>query len=189
MLRDVHAHISVQETSIRSTTPFVIRQQDPSIQHRSHATRTVCMKSARLCYPLQPRRTRGCCKNTLSKRGQMKGKDMGCRIWHQSRSCSTSVFLRLFGVSACAVLLLNSAGLGDVNQVCAHTGGLTKGLFPDQPVKLLELHTQGCGQAELQAEDPSFQQEPTCGCGSRQPLCTDELVRPSGLQTQRAEDH
>lgn len=140
MLRDVHAHISVQETSIRSTTPFVIRQQDPSIQHRSHATRTVCMKSARLCYPLQPRRTRGCCKNTLSKRGQMKGKDMGCRIWHQSRSCSTSVFLRLFGVSACAVLLLNSAGLGDVNQVCAHTGGLTKGLFPDQPVKLLELN-------------------------------------------------
>lgn len=39
------------------------------------------------------------------------------------------------------LLLLNSAGLGDVKQVCAHTGGLTKGLlFPDQPVKLLELH-------------------------------------------------
>lgn len=47
MLHSVYAHISVQETSIRSVTPFIIRQQDPNIQHHSQATHTiVCTDTA-----------------------------------------------------------------------------------------------------------------------------------------------
>lgn len=48
MLHGAYAHISVQDTSIRSMTPFIIRQQDPNVQHCSEATRTICVHSNRV---------------------------------------------------------------------------------------------------------------------------------------------
>lgn len=49
VLAGVCAHISAPEASIRSMTPFIIRQQDPNIQPCSEATHTIWVQTQQQC--------------------------------------------------------------------------------------------------------------------------------------------